>query len=232
MKPAHIKERRLKEVRLILKRKREIWAEQRALGYKKLEKPIRHGWFKELVITHQIERYKHKDHILEVYEKLEKRFWGRTKEEAAHKWHHCTSRYLLHKDIPTISRRQFNKLSSGAQQLCIPFQYYTKRKKMKIRFYINIPKGAYKIKFSRAYVTHTRRIDPALESENALLNQYKYKRGYYEIYKKGDKYYWDWKFWEAMEKERRERNIKRTLRGLKNYSIETILNEEISWERN
>lgn len=85
MKPIHLKSKRLKEVRGIWKRQREILKELRELGYKKLDKPIRNGWFKEIVITHKIELYKNQDAILEVYNKVEKMFWGRTKEEAQKK---------------------------------------------------------------------------------------------------------------------------------------------------
>ena len=82
MKPKHIKEKRETEVRHIQKRQREIYNEIRNLGYIKLEKPIRHGWFKEIIITQNIERYKNKAHILELYDIIEKRFWGSTKEKA------------------------------------------------------------------------------------------------------------------------------------------------------
>ena len=176
MKPAHIREHRLKEIRRIHMRQQEIWAEQRALGYKKLERPIRHGWFKEIVITRRIERYRHCDSLLEVFAKLEKQFWGRTKEEADQKWRHSTAQYSIHRDLPTLSRKQYNQLSERAQALCVGFQFYTLKKKQRTRYYVNIPKGTYKIKFTRAYVTHTRRIDPVLERENARLAQLEYKK--------------------------------------------------------
>ncbi|GAA0730807.1 hypothetical protein GCM10009430_42330 [Aquimarina litoralis] len=70
MRPAHIKGQRQKEVRSIQRRQRKIWAAQRNLGYIKLEKPIRHGWFKESVITKQVEKYKNQEYIIELHEKL------------------------------------------------------------------------------------------------------------------------------------------------------------------
>ncbi len=229
MKPKHLKERREKEVRRIWKRRSEVWKEMRGLGYLELKKPIRHGWFKEIIITHKVECYKNKAAILEVYDKVEKLFWGRTKEEAQKKWLHQTSKHLIHKNFPTISKRQFNKLSFKAQCMCTPFYYKNERKKLKLRFYIRIPKGAYKIKYARAYITHSKRIDPLLESESALLEQQLLKSGYYEVAQKRSR----WKdYWNLSDLEKEKLKTERALKSLKKYAIEDILNENISWEIN
>ncbi len=229
MKPKHIKEKREKEVRRIWKRRSEVWKEMRGLGYIELKKPIRHGWFKEIVITHKIERYKNKVAILEVYDKIEKIFWGRTKEEAQKKWFHQTSKYLIYKEFPTISKRQFNKLSFKAQCMCTPFYYKNERKKLKLRFYIRIPKGAYRIKYTRAYITHSKRIDPMLEREAALLEQQLLKKGYYETDQKLDR----WKdYYNLSDRKAEKFKAKKELKNLKHFVIEDILNENISWEKN
>jgi len=159
-----------------------------------------------LIITENVSRYKNEKYIREVYDRVEKKVWAQTKEEADRKWKHQTSKYYISKDIPTISKRQYNRLSDQAKKLCVPFQYYTEKKRIRTRFYIKIPKGAYKIKFTRAYVTHSRRIDPKLQSERI---------------------YWDWPKWRENTKE-----IKIRLRALKHAPIQKIINEEISWERN
>jgi hypothetical protein len=229
MKPAHIKGQRQKEIRRIRKRQRQIWEEQRQLGYIKLEKPIRHGWFKEIVITKNVERYKNQKYILEIHDRLRKSFWGRTKEEAERKWFNETSKYLIHKEIPTISKKQFNMLSDGAKRLCVPFQYYTEKKKLRLRFYVNLPKGTYTIKFTRAYVTHSKRIDPKLESEDALIEQKLLKNGYYELSQK--RYGWRNR-WETSKSRKEKLKTNNLLGELTKYSIEKISNEEISWERN
>ncbi len=229
MKPVNIKEQRKKEVRRLLKRQREIWKLQRDLGFIKLEKPIRHGWFKEIVITHRIEIFKNKDLIFEVYNKFENAIWARTKEKAAYKWQHQTSQHLIYKDIPTLSKKQYNKLSEGAKRLCIPFQFYSEKHKIRTRFYINIPKGAYKIKFTRAYITHRKRIDPLLESESDLIAQQLEKPQYYEI----EKSYYSYKDnWGLTIGKQEKLKIKRHLKELKKHALEDIVNDTISWERN
>lgn len=204
MKPPHIKAQRQKEVRKLYKRQRKIWQLKRTLGYEKLEKPIRHGWYKEIVITSKVSRYKNQVAILEVFDKIEKAFWGRTKKNAEKQWFHKVSQFLIYKDFPTLSKRQYNKLSEKAQRLCTPYRYKNCNKKWRTRFYIRIPKNAYKIKYTRAYITHRRRIDPLLESEDALLDQQLLKFGYYnlDIAKFNWKYDYNWKYKELLTKEK------------------------------
>lgn len=229
MRPAHIKSQRQKEIRRIRKRQRQIWEEEKRLGYIELEQRIRHGWYKELIITENVERYKNQKYILELYDCVEKCFWGKNKEEATKKWLHQTSKYLIDKEIPTISKRQFNKLSEGAKRLCTPFQYYTERKKLRTRFYINIPKNAYRIKFTRAYITHRKRIDPELISEDALLEQQLLKNGYYELAQTAS----SWRNrWATPERRKEKLETASKLRELTKYAIQEIINEELSWERN
>ena len=51
MKPVNIKETRQKEVRRLQHRQWDLWKQQRELGYIELKHPIRHGWYKEIIIT-------------------------------------------------------------------------------------------------------------------------------------------------------------------------------------
>ena len=225
MKPKHIKEQRLKLVRQNWKKSRELWEAEKALGYKKLEPPIRHGWFKEIVIVRKIERYRNKEAIIELYEKLHNSFWGRTKEDADKVWLRSTSEYLIHKGLPTISRRQYNKLSFKAQCLCTPFKYLTYRKKWKLRFYVRIPKGAYRIKYTRAYITHSKQIDPVIKSASALLEQQLLKPGVYEADKRLDPY--KYKYY-SMKPVICRGKVKAELKQLKSYAMDRLLQDELS----
>jgi len=201
----------------------------RALGYIELQKPIRSGWYKEIVITHRLEKYKNKAAIREVYNKIEKLFWGRTKEEADRKWRNQTSKYLINREIPSISRRQYNLLSHKARRLCVPFYYMIESRKLKLRYYVKIPKGAYRIKYTRAYITHSKRIDPELVREFALLDKQLLKNGFYEADKRI--YGWD-DDWRIDVHKREKYKMKQDLRKLKNCKLEEFIKDEISWERN
>lgn len=211
-------------MRQILIRRSQIWQDMHGLGYIELTKPIRHGWFKAVVVTQKIERYKNKEALLEVYDEIEKHFWGRTKEEAHKQWLAQTSKYLIYKGLPTLSKKQFNKLSFKAQCLCTPYYYRDACKKQRLRFYIRMPKGTYRIAYKRAYVTHTKRIDPLLEREVDVLGQQLLKSGYYEAHQKLD----NWKCYSNLARVKKEKlKTEKTLRNLKKYAIDDILNENI-----
>ncbi|BAO75730.1 hypothetical protein [Winogradskyella sp. PG-2] len=229
MKPQHIKEQRQKEVRRLINRQWEICQQQRALGYIELNEPIRHGWYKEIVITEKTDRYKNKAAILELYDIIERYYWGRTKEEAEKKWLNQTSLHLIYKEFPTLSKKTFNKLSYKAQRLCTPFLYRDGFKKLRVRFYIRIPKGSYRIKYSRAYITHRKRIDPNLISEDDYIDSLLQRKGYYNI-KEG---FYPWKNdWNLSNYKQEKLRTKKQLKALKKYMLEDVLNETISWERN
>lgn len=216
MKPQHIKSRREKEIRSLEKERRKIWEAKVALGYAKLEKPIRHGWYKEIALTENVKRYKNQDAIQEVYAIVNQSFWGKTKLDCDRKWVKQTSKYLIYRDVPSISKKQFNRLSPKAQQLCTPFQFKLERK-YRTRFYIRMPKNAYKISYKRAYVTHSKIIDPSLESRDDLIEQQLHKAGYYEVYWKGSKY--NYREYSNSRKERL--SVKKELNHLvKNYKSE------------
>lgn len=227
MKPVNIKEERQKKVRRLQNRQWDIWKLQRELGYIELEKPIRHGWYKEIVITEKADRYKNKAAILEIYNKIERYYWGRTKEEAEIKWLNQTSKYLIYKEFPTISKKQFNKLSYKAQCMCTSFQYRNECKKLKLRFYIRIPKGAYRIKHARAYITHRKRIDPELISEDAFITSQLNKKGYYNITEAMNPWKNDWN---SSNYKQEKLKLKRDLKGLKKHALKDVINDTISWE--
>ena len=227
MKPVHIKEQRLKEIRRLQKRQWEIWKLQRELGYIELEKPIRHGWFKEIVITEKANRYKNKAVILEIYSKIERYYWGRTKEDAQKKWLNQTSKYLIYKEFPTLSKKQFNTLSFKAQCMCTAFQFRNDNKKLKVRFYVRIPKGAYRIKHARAYITHRKRIDPTLISEENFITSQLIKKGYYNIYEGMNPWKDDWNLTNYKQEKLK---TKQHLKALKKYPLKDVITEYISWK--
>lgn len=215
MKSQHIKTKREKEVWRLVKQQHQLWEERMALGFQKLEKPIRHGWFKEIKITYKVDRYKNKKAILEVFDAIEKTYWGKTKTDADKKWFEQVSEYLIFKDFPTLSKKQYSRLSDKAKALCTPYRFKNKVKKWKTRFYIRIPKSAYTIKYTRAYITHRRRIDPTLESQIEEIEQQLVSKEYIKTYRKLIGYHrfnkWcgdDYRYKRKKQKHQLQKNIK------------------------
>ncbi len=227
MKPAHIKSERLKEVRTINKRIYKIYKLQRELGYKKLEEPIRHGWYKEIVLTRRVMRYKNQEVIESIFERLLTTQWGRTKDLATRKWNEQRSKYLIVNDVPTISKKQFNKLTVKEQQLCVPFKFYACKHKLVTRFYIKLPKGAYRIKFTRAYITHRKIIDPQLEREFSELKSRLNSKELFSTNVAIDPYKSDWNYIYGLKK---RSYIKQSFKRLSGYDIKDLINDHISWE--
>jgi hypothetical protein len=232
MKPPHIKAQRKKEFRKNSKRQRELFDQKQKLGYIKLEKPIKHGWFKELVLTTNVERFKQSDAIKEVHQKIRTSYWGATKEKAQQAWDKDRSRYMLTKDKPTLSRKSFNKLSEKGKDLCVAFLHKGERaRRYKVRFYVNFPPGSFVLRFRRAYITHRRRIDPQIESELDYLESQLMKPGFYEITLGGI-----WNRWNRMEKSKNQKTethrMKEYLSQFRNKVISEELKEEILWEIN
>ncbi|MFY0604635.1 MAG: hypothetical protein JXQ93_11885 [Flavobacteriaceae bacterium] len=232
MKPPHKKAKIKKEFRKILKRQRELFQEIHNLGYIQLEQPIRHGWYKELVLTRSVEKYKNSEAIKEVYKMIKTSYWGATKEKAQLAWDRERTRYGLVKDKPTISTKSYRKLSDKGKNLCVVFKYKVKhQRKLKTRFYINFPKGCSQLKFTRAYITHRKRIDSSLQSELDSLENKLLKSGFYELNAGGI-----WNRWNRMSMSFKNKNethrVKECLSQYRNNVINQELKENISWEIN
>ncbi len=232
MKPLHHKGRRKKEVREIYKRMLALYVEIQGLGYRKLPEPIRHGWYRELLITDAVLDYKNATEILEVYEKIQPAFWGITKEKAQKAWDHKCALYMLSTDKPSISKKQYNKLSTKAKDICVRFKYKTSHRNWKTRFYVNFPKSCVRIKFTRAYIRYQKIIDPLLESETELLSQQLLKIGYYEANRAYCNDQKEWQYWKKVDANKRENNVKRQLKYLQGSTIKEINKEKIVWEIN
>lgn len=210
MRPAHNKEQRQKELRRIEKEQRLLWEVKWNLPLIKLDKPIRHGWYKEIVLTKNLERYKSQKAVEEIFAILNTYFWGRTKKECDKRWDCERSKHFIHKEVPTIGKKQFNKLSRKAQILCTPFQY-RENKKLKVRFYVRIPHNAYRVKYTRAYNTHRKLLDPNLESRLTVLEERLLSPGMYEAERARNP--WNWRCsWQTPDTKRSRIKSKQELR--------------------
>ena len=232
MKPPHKKAKKEKEFRKILKRQQELYKQRHELGYIKLKEPIRHGWFKVMELTPFVEQYKNADAIKEVFDKITTSYWGATKEKAEQYWDKERTRYMLVKDKPTISKRSFRKLSEKAKELCVFFRYkneYTGQRGG--RFYVNLPKGSFEVRFRRSYITHRKIIDPAIESEIAQLDNVLLQPGLYELNKRG--YWFRWSRMDrSFERKAETHRVKERLMSYRNTIISEGLKEKIVWELN
>ncbi|NQY06589.1 MAG: hypothetical protein HRT68_10495 [Flavobacteriaceae bacterium] len=226
MKPAHIKEQRQKHIRKIEKWLRQISQEIPELGYHKLDKPIRSGWFKETVLTHKIERYKNHESLIDSFEKCKPEIWGKDKVKIQKNWDCQERRYLIYKGFRLMSRKRYNKLPDNQKRLFRVHHYRNCKGKWRHKYYPLLPKDAYRIKFSKAYVTHTKIIDPELESEYDLLSAFRKKPGFYEAH---TSYYGKWSWWKNGSDYKRSIS-KQELFQFKRQSLESLIENEALWQ--
>ena len=229
MRPDHLRGQRQKLVRHLQKEQRKIWSQNAELPDIELDKPIRHGWYKEIVLTENLERYNSKQAVEEIFAILNKYHWGRTKDECDKQWENQRSKHFIFRDVPTISKRQFSKLSDRAKVLCTPFQFRENRKWI-TRFYVRIPVHAYRIKYTRAYITHRKRIDPNLESRLAMIENYLLCPGIYEEYRRSDRWsWWGRDYWPKQQNKKLRIRSKADLRKYRNASGRSDI--EQLWEK-
>ena len=231
MKPAHIKEQRQKQLRKVDKRLQEVWVKQRELGYKKLEKPIRHGWFKEVVLTPKIERYRNYEHMIAAFKQCKAQIWGADKGKAEANWYTHVRGHQIYGSFRLISRKAYNKLSVSVQKFFHKYEYIDFWGRTLHVYYLQIPKECYRVKFSKAYVTHTRIIDPLLESEHAVLEAFHEKKEYYNLHAKrwNRNKRWLRKYVFNHEEKAKRRKAHAALSCLKGKSL-AIIKENESWQ--
>jgi hypothetical protein len=134
---------------------------------------------------------------------------------------------LIYRDIPTLSPKSYNKLSDKAKKHCTVFEFKC-NKKIQKRYYVRLPKHTYKIKFIRAYTTHSKIIDPEIESRDALIQQQLNKKGWYGIANQNSSWKNDW----GVNPTKIDRiKTSRKLNKYKYFSLEEIENN-LLWERN
>ncbi len=228
MRPDHLRGQRQKLVRHLQKEQRKIWSQNAELPDIELDKPIRHGWYKEIVLTENLERYNSKQAVEEIFAILNKYHWGRTKKECDNEWEKQRSAHIIFGDIPTICNCKFNKLSDGAKELCTPFQFRLHRIWC-TRFYVRIPVHAYRIKYTRAYITHRKRIDPNLKSRLALIENYLLRPGIYEEESRSHNWYLRDR-WHTPKTKKSRIKSNADLGKYKNASARSAI--EQLWERN
>ena len=179
-------------------------------------------------LSPQLERYKFKPAIEEIVKKLDRCFWGRTKGAAQKKWDCQQSKHLIYNNIPTLSPKGYRSLSEKAKRHCTPFVFIVDKKRRQ-RYYVRIPKHAFKIKFTRAYTTHSKIIDPNIMERLDLIEQQFNKLGWYGITTDG---YFSYKCrWKVDKVKLNRKHTRSTLQKHKYTSLMEVENE-LKWERN
>lgn len=167
MKALNKYEERAKEYRRLRKRWRELQDAKFNLGWVILDKPIRHGFYKELVLREDIAKRKEAPIYLEILEATKIKVWGSSLKRLEKSWveQSLRNRRIQYAGIQALEKKDYDLLSAKAKRLfvfrrCEMFNGY------RTNLYISaLPAYFFKFKISRAYIYKRRIIDSEIESE-------------------------------------------------------------------
>lgn len=158
---------RAKEVRELIQERDQLYEAKYSLGYVKLAKPIRHGWFKHLELRDDIIRRMDAHVFQEILDKCGYDLWANDKVQLEKVWvrFHNRNNQVSYPGIRKISARVYRKLSVKAKKWFVGFDWYWSPNEGHVRrYYCRVPRYYFKIAYTKAYITKKQIIDPEIES--------------------------------------------------------------------
>ena len=186
----------------------------RNLGEVKLDKPIRDGWFKHLVLREDVARRKDADVYQEIIDVAGRWIWGSDKKVADKKWLDTERKKKNWQwaGLAYITKDKYNVLSPKAKKFFVEYEWkWTPWQGSLKRYYCLVPQHYYVPSYTRSYITHRKIVDSELhqridELSNRLLSN--------ELYVLSDNVYKEpgglW--WRKLEERRMRRKVKKALR--------------------
>jgi hypothetical protein len=166
MKPTKHKDLE-KEYKAVVRERDKVRGLIYDLGYTKLDIPLRHGWYYEMVLDPALEdnpKYK------EAYEYVmgqDPYIWGKDKKSALESFAKSNSNVDFKNHFLLVGQKDFNRFPDKMHSLCNIHIYsveeYGKKKKVQC-FKLKIPSNYITFKYKKAFVTHRKNLDPTLES--------------------------------------------------------------------
>ena len=165
--------KRQKKIRAIDRELIRLYKAWSNLGYKKLDKPIKDGWIKHLVLREDIARRKDAHVFEEIIRRCGAEVWGSTKKNADKNWDkfHCKRKndtvidgleLLFGEKLVGISKKA-RMYFDGYDWKWMIHRGYVKR------YYCKVPRHFFVVKYSRSYIRAIQIIDPELERQMAEL---------------------------------------------------------------
>ncbi len=212
MKPTHKYESKVKEFRKLLKKLLLLRKAKRELGWTYLKKPIRHGFYKELVFREDILKRKEVPVYLEILEATKVVKWGSSKKRLEKAWGEQSknNKRIQYPGISALPQKEYDKLSDKAKRFFIKRQREMYTPGYFETLYISIlPAFYFNFKVSRAYIYKRKIIDSELESEMKLIENKMETEFYVQFYGRFSN---SPKWWRKLERTREKRKVQRVLK--------------------
>jgi len=187
------KERREKRARTLEMEKRRLWVAHRNLGFKKLEKPIRDGWFKHLALRDDISRRKDAHVFQNIIDNCGMDFWGASKKEADRVWdkYYKKNKYAHYPGLIRPFGEKWKGMSpkarlwfDGLDWVWVHSSGYVKR------YFCKVPSYYFVTTYSKAFITKKQVVNPDLDSQ---IDQIENKLNSNEFYRfNHDRHYSGW----------------------------------------
>ena len=186
-------------VRKIKKELNELRKAKSDLGEIPLEKPIRHGWYRHLVLRADVARRKDAIIYQEILDRCGSIVWGSDKNRADKNWEHYHEYGSCYQweGFSSLEQQEFKKLSSKAQCHFVEYESYWSPWLGSVkRYFCLVPSYCFEIGYSKAFITHRKVMSSELnqridELENRLLGNdlYAYSEDRVSTYFKLEKRY-------------------------------------------
>jgi len=145
------------------------------LGYVPLDKPIRNGWYKHLVLRQDVARRQDAHVFQEILNACARWVWGQDKPMANRRWQHNAKSNTNWQwaGLAYITKERFQALSPRAQRYFVAYEWkWTPWQGSLRRYYCLVPQYYYVTAYAKAYLTHKRVIDSQLQHQiHQLENQ-------------------------------------------------------------
>ncbi|UTW61960.1 hypothetical protein KFE98_18405 [bacterium SCSIO 12741] len=189
--------------------------EYRKLGYEPLENPVRHGWFKFLVLRDDIARRADATIFQEILDKCGYRIWAANKPLLHQYWEEypMKNRNFLYPGIRKISPKTYRLLSEEAQKwFRKTVQSWSPWIGYRYQYHLLVPLYFFRPKMERAYITHRKVIDSDLDRRSDEIERLMLRPEYYDLSN------YNYKSWWCHEAHQGRKERKHSKRILKNYN--------------
>ena len=163
-----------KEFRRLSVELNNVRNEIRNLGYTKLDTPIRHGFYYEMKLDYKLSSdIKYKE-LYEVLTNKDLYHWGKDKSTSLQMYLDKNNIINISNHFLLLNPKEFKRLSDKSQSLCVIHKWktsdYSGRQITNEAYRVKIPSNYITFKYSKAYITHRRLINPELESRRDNLD--------------------------------------------------------------
>ena len=177
-------ENREKEIRAISTELNRLYRAKWDLGLYKLPKPLRHGWYKQLGLRHDISRRRDVAIFQSIIHVAGIRIWGRNKKQVDLAWTKDNAKRndIQFPGLRKIDKKRYRSLTQSAKKLFEGVEIsWTYWRGTEMIYHCRVPHYYFILSYTKAYITHRTIIDSELEQKISELEALLRRAAYYDL---------------------------------------------------